>query len=123
MAKHLTEEKWLNIFADFAASGLSAAKFMRLQKINPSTFYKWRQRLGISNATEKLPTKSNSNTATKVQPLTKQFAIPVDILPESHFPINQSNECAKIICPSGVQVNLPLNLEPQTLRIWLEILR
>ena len=30
MAKHLTEEKWRNIFADFTASGLSAAKFMRL---------------------------------------------------------------------------------------------
>ena len=122
MAKHLTEEKWRNIFADFTASGLSAAKFMRLRDINPSTFYKWRMRLGVSDNAAKLRYKSVINTANKIQPVAKQRAIPVNLLPDE-AQASQSNKYAQIICPSGLQVNLPLNLEPQTLRIWLEILR
>ena len=123
MAKPLTEEKWRNIFADFAASGLSAAKFMRLRDINHSTFYKWRMRLGVSDDAAKLRHKSVINSSNKIQPIAKQHAIPVAVLPESRLPASQPIDDAQIICPSGLQVNLPLNLEPQTLRIWLEILR
>ncbi|MCP4991674.1 MAG: hypothetical protein GY928_38120, partial [Colwellia sp.] len=43
---HRTSEQWKNIFEQYAASGLNVTVFCQQYKLNTSSFYAWRKRLG-----------------------------------------------------------------------------
>ncbi len=46
MSRKMVESRWRRILDEQAASGVSVAEFCRRGGLNPSSFYRWRKKLG-----------------------------------------------------------------------------